>query len=470
MDKLLGRDPGTSVTRGIVTQYNKWSNVDPYCYLPDPRVPLARLQESEYQGHRVFRPYTYLKDQEMPNGPYFNIDKIPKLSGASLTRTNFARGRFSPSDFVLGERADSKDRGYYAIDTLQCKIIPSEWGLSPTTTPEIWWFSIANEATIIRCHKSPYGHGKYTYSVAQVEPDPHTVTTLGMCEMLDGIQRIINWFYNSHIENVRKAINDALILSPALIEMQDLLNPKPARHVRLTPTGERMLQSGMLKIPDMYSQLNIQDFTGPHLNIVSGLFDLANRMSSVNDPAMGQPTEPERTLGEVQLMSKSAGQRLAVVASLMDTMAVSDLAHRAIANRKQFTTLEQYYNIIGKVGQGSEFITQSDLQGDYEYVPHSALQPDDPRMAADTLTDIMTQAGQVPTLFQPGPDGTYLDPRKIFIEIAKNRGVRDIDSFMSQMPPPQLPPGAPGGPPQVVPDQQVQQMVQAGNAVPVPQQ
>jgi len=94
-----------------------------------------------------------------------------------------------------------------------------------------------------------------------------------------------------------------------------------------------------------------------------------------------------------------------------------------------------------------------------------------------TLAEVLNKSPALLTI--PDSQGRVIDPIEIFKEFCRTLGIRNIDSYMKQAPMPQpMPgqmPGQPGLPPgqpmpqtpvRVMPDQQVQQQVQAGNVIP----
>ena len=78
---------------------------------------------------------------------------------------------------------------------------------------------------------------------------------------------------------------------------------------------------------------------------------------------------------------------------------------------------------------------------------------------------LMLGIGKFPQILQPGPDGRMLDVRKIFNEIARNMGIRNISQFYSEAP--VMPPMG-QNPMQVMPDEQVANGVQKGDLAPIP--
>ena len=105
--------------------------------------------------------------------------------------------------------------------------------------------------------------------------------------------------------------------------------------------------------------------------------------------------------------------------------------------------------------------------------------PADPGDSIQAWTTLSEMLSKSPMLLQmPDAQGRVPDVQELFKEFARTPlGIRNIDSFYNPlMPPPgmgmpgQMPPGAPGTPQvpvRVLPDEQVAQMRQAGNVIPL---
>jgi hypothetical protein len=464
-----------------VKEYNSWSAVDPYCYWPDPRVCKNDLQNSEYMGHRIYRGKMYLLERTEKNGgPYFNIDSVDSYVGKASIDLNRLRMAGGLAEYNVRNYADDKDRGFFALDAMQVKIIPKEWELGTSEEPEIWWFTMLEEGLIIRAHRGSYDHNQFTYSVAESNYDSHCLFNPGTMENLDGIQRMMNWSLNSTIENRMKALNDAIIYGPSFIEEDDLLFPGPAKHVRLTELGERLVSQGKREISQYWQQFTMTDVTAGNLQTFQTLFDMAQRMTAASDPLMGQQSKKRMTLGEINQLAAQGSQRMSLNAKIMDMMALQPLANRSIANRQQFTTLEQYIRITGElakqVGKTRDVIGSRDIQGNFDYIPHSGVVSPDPARMAQTWIQLLTIGSKMGEfLLKPGPDGKAIDIREIFNEAARNLGVKNVEQFYHQvqqigmpgMPGVGQPGGIPGAQVQVMPDEQVQRQVQAGNVIPM---
>jgi hypothetical protein len=468
--ELLGPEALISREFGIIREHNLWAPVNPFDYCPDPRVPISDVQQGEFVGHRFYRGYMHLLERSKKyGGVYFNVDKLKKIANSKQRNQDNRDGTDDLGDFK-SQKIDELDYGTFELDHIQIKIIPKEWKLSDDDTPQIWWFTVANGEVIIRAHECPYDHQEFTYAVAESDPDFHSAFNPGQIESMSGLQRFMDWMFNAHLQNLMRHLYDALVFSPAYIEEGDVLNPGAARHMRTTALADELILSGGFNIQNFMYQLQVHDVTSPHLNAMQQIFQLAQRMTAANDPQMGMPTQDVHTLGEIQTITASASQRIAVTARLIDVMALSKLGSRAISNRLQFTETEDYFNIVGEAEETKAIdrllINRYNLQGNYDYVYQDASLPPDPVRQARTWAQILeTMSRLIPLLVQNPQYAQQIglteipDINQVARESFKAMGVSNIRDFYKQLPPPQ--------PPQVMPDEQVEQMAQAGDLVPM---
>lgn len=475
MAYLTGKKPEPVRVWDRLTDYNRVRSVDPYSFYPDPRISLSYLQEGDFSGHRIWRGYLQILAQSQDNGGnYFNVEAVQKTAPRGMTLRS--RNRFNSSQMTLMGSMDDKDRGFHAIDSAMISIVPRDWGLGDSNRPEKWHFAWADDRVIIRAHPSPYDHGRFNYSVLESNPDVHIFNNPGSIENIDGLQRFMNWFYNSHIQNVIRHLNNRMIYASSLIESDDVENPNAAMHIRLTAKGEEALASGRFSsISQMYQQLQITDVTGGMLKDVSFMMDLAMRMSGAADQMMGRATTERRTLGEIQRVGHEGSARMATLAGLFDIQALKPLALRWCSNRQQFTDEEQFVRITGTLAKqfGGELVgdrlrvTPKDLQGNYDYEPKMGPTPMNPEQMAQVLMDGLVGIMKSEVLMgMPDKEGKILDPHEILKEILRDKGIKNPDDFYRSMggqPGQQMP----GASVQVMPDEQVQAEQQRGNIVPM---
>ena len=446
---------------GVRRQYNKAEVFDPYMIIPDPRVALARHQEGEFFGHGFFRAFLdlwALRKRPDGTGVYFNLERCRAMTGI---RDDAASGRQSTGTFDSGQLwGDTRDPGFLKCRHLQIRLIPRWWKLGESEDPEVWWFTLAaptsSEAqVIIRAHPSEYEHGEFTYHVGQSHPDLHAPWTPGTAELNDGLARMINWSMNAHIMNVMVALYNQVLADTELVEEADLRHPGPGRIVRLTPEGARLVKAGH-PIGAFVQQMQTMDVTGGHVGLAQNLFQWSQRAFAANDTMQGLPTPDKRTLGEIQMATGSSSQRILMLAKLLDAGLLRGLYTQMIPNRFQLTRVAQAYRLTGDLAKqlGAEhvFVSPQDLWGNYDYRAISPTMPADPASFAETWMKLLEIGGKVPGMLSPGPDGRALNPRAIVEQIAQTMGVNYLDQFYVK----------------VVPDEQLQRGVEAGNFVPAP--
>lgn len=465
----------TSQTRWAKSrQYNKVEAFDPFSTYPDPRLSLSKLQNGEFFFTTLWRGYLEILANSIENGGnYFNVDAIPKTTPRN--RQLRSRNRFQSQQMNLIGSMDERDKGFHAIDSGVVSIIPSEWELGDGDRPEKWQFTWVDDTVIIRAHPTDYDHEQFNFSVIESNIDTHVFGNPGSSENLDGLQRVMNWKFNAHKENVMRHLNNRMIYDPALVEQFDVDNPDAAMHVRLTALGSEALREGRLTIDGMIHQMQLTDVTGTMLKDIAFDMDLAMRMSGAADQMMGRTTQERRTLGEITRVGHEGSARMAIDAMMIDVQGLRPLALRWCSNRQQYTEDEMYLRIAGQTAEefgndvknGRILIKPGDLQGNYDYIPKTGPEPMDPGQMADVMfggLESIMRAKEI--LIIPDKNGKLLDIHEMIKEGLRDKGVKNVEDFYKSMggQPGQV---APAPNIKVLPDEDVQKMAQQGNVIPV---
>lgn len=456
---------------GSRKEFTRVVSVDPFTLWRDPRAPASAPYLAEFMGHGISVGHSYLLERAEPLGPYFNVELAKKYAGQQRNRA-IGEGRSRSRTTVGGSvsvqfrnQLDKHDKGFYDLDHMQIRLIPKAWKLGDSDKSEIWWFSMVNDSLIVRAHANPYDHGDFSYSLGEPNLDPHVMSNPGVMENLNGPQRFIDWLFNSRIENVQRVMNDRYIYPEEWIRSEDMENPAPGQHVRLTQAGLRALAEGRVPggIDGMYSQVKIQDVTAGNMGMIEFLFSMMQQLGASSDPAQGQPVTPERTLGEVQSIMAASSQRVGITARILDAMAITPMVNRAVANLQQFTDAEQYVRIAGDMAKetgGLErlLVKPTDLYGNFDYQPISGLIQSDPSRHSETWLQVLkVMIEGLPILLQQGQiDGKVPDIRAVINETIRSLGIKNIEGFYTQLPMPQ-----------VMPDQAVAAGQQSGQIVPM---
>lgn len=429
--------------------------VDPWMFYPDPRMPIARFQEGTFVGELQWTSWMTLKSLEKsadnPDGIYEDVDEIPRWGysqALSIYRQSKRLMAMGLPD-LFQEPTYLHDRGYVLLEELWAKIVPSDLGLGPGKRPEMWVFSLANRGKVIRKERVRDSHGKFPYSAWEFSPDLHTTQNPGMAEIVMPLQHFLDWLFNSHMENTRKALNNEFVVDPQRVYVEDITDPAPYRVIRLRP--EYMGTD----VRDAIWQLPVQDVTRNHLQDVQMIFDLMQRVSAALDALMGVPSARRKTASEASGTFQLAANRLKVLAQLMSAEGFVPWTKLNVALVQQWMTDPLMVKIIGprqsqdtiNLPEGALIsVSPEDILGEFFFPIHDGSMPLDPVRMSETWERIMGGMSKIPPLM------AQYDIGKVFERAVKTLGVRNMEDFKLR--------------PQVMPDQQVMQNVQRGNLVP----
>jgi hypothetical protein len=424
---------------------NEVSAIDPYMFFPDPRVPMAEVnRRGEFVFWRVYEGKHMLKREEAKG----------TLAWVDAARQNLPVNRNGSNDSARqllsgGQSAPYRQyihqgvKDFFQIDQGSVEIIPKELGLGDSTIPEKWIFTILNKSQIVQAEPLGTDHGMHPLVVSEPYTQGYGFGNMGMMDHLGPIQDTLSWFINSHIDNVRTALNNMFIVDPSMIEMQDLKEPGAGKIVRLKPAHYgRDVRSAL-------HQLQVYDVTGNHINDFENLMRLGDSLSSVTDNLRGLSDSGSRkTATEVRTSGEAAASRLAAHSRVISAQAIVDLTEQWSVNTQQYMDEEFYIHLLGdKLLKDPIQVSPEMLVGDFYYPVHDGALPLDKVAMLDVWKEIFMGVAQDPSLRQ------QFDVVKIFEHVAELGGARNIDSFKLNL--------------NVASDQQLAAQAQAGNVVPV---
>ncbi len=444
--------------RSVLFEGNALSNIDPYMWLPDPSVSSGDIQKGEFNGWVDRTNFMQLLGRENePDSGMFNVkylrEKKDRRSILALDQSDRQLRTGGSSDL---NRSNTGTTNPVDVIKMYINLIPSEWKLSKTEYPEKWYFELASDDVIIKCERAEHNHGLFPIGVASPEYDGYSITPIGRMEVLHGLQHTLDFLFNSHISNVRKAINDMLVVDPYLVNIEDLKDPKPGKLIRLRrPAWGR----GVEKV---VQQLAVQDIT--RLNIADSAYITGwmDRVAGADQSMQGvlRTGGPERLTGtEFEGTRGFAMGRLQRLAMLLSQQFFNDIGTMFAVHTQQYMQQETYVKIAGRYAQQLETIfgtkkkakvSPFDLAINYDVMARDGSIPGGNFSSAwiDLFKTITTQ----PTLMQ------QFDVVRIFMYIAQQLGAKNVEDFKLNLNQLQ---------PTVMPDEQVAAQAQAGNIVPV---
>ena len=414
---------------------NTWDIVDPRTFFPDPRVPLARFQDGEFCGRR-----TFIHDKELvrleAEDLFFNTSyiqsntsgPISSLRGSDLFTADSRRDRITPNQALGSDLQYAKKNRMHVNEELLSYVIPKDYNLSEETRPELWIFNLINGETIVRAEPAPPGFVEFPYHLIEIYPDELTFLNQGVMDLTEPMAAHLNFLFNSHMANVRKAIHDVLITDPSRVNLDDLLDPNGARIVRLLPAAYGS------DVGAVVQQLQVIDVTKGHIQDSQYIFDIYMRILGTSDSMFGQISNSRRTASELQGVMRSAASRMKMSADLMSSQGVAPLTQAMAIMRQENMSTAQFVELAGQtatdLGVHPEDIINNFLKarrqhisGVFNFPAEEGVLPGDRAKAADILKEVFKAVSQSPFL------QAVFDPVEIFQEVIRQSGYHSIDDF-----------------------------------------
>jgi hypothetical protein len=434
---------------------NKLFNVRPQDWYPDPRVSIAQFQTGEFCGRRLEVGWnTILKRRE--EGRFYNVDELRnKMKTQGNTRETgssqliLPEGMdtlYSPGSGIKGEK---EAKNFVELFELEIELIPREWGFSKSETPEKWVITTANDAVIMSVEPLGLLHDKFTYDVQEYEIEGYALAKRSLLEILAPLNNTLSWLVNSHMHNVRRVLNDQLIVDPSGVTMKDLTDPDAGRLVRLKPEAYG-------KDPKTFiHQLQIIDITQNHMRDAGLITEMMQRISGVVNDVMGATQgSSRRTATEVRTNSGFSMNRMKTNTEYASAMGFQPLSQKLLQTTQQKYDGEQTFKIAGDLMRMAAplRVTPQMIAGAYDFVAVDGTMPVDRYAQAMLWKELMSviASGKVidPMTGQP----PAVDLMGMLKHIAYLSGVKNFSQFEIK----------------VSPDAQIGADVRAGNLVPLP--
>jgi len=466
MSALFGKFMNTGKVRGreetILFEGNRLKNIDPYSYLPDPNVPIHEVQQGEYVGWIEQTNYMKLIELEKNDSDIFNVKYLKGIGSGGRSQFNKTKSDSGRSERYGSNSAYGSDMATNPIDVvwMYWTLIPKDQKLGSSEYPEKWLLGLAADKVLICAKPLSLNHNMYPVAVCAPDFDGYSATPVSRLELMYGMQEALDWLFNSHVSNVRKAINDMLIVDPSLINMADLEDPKPGKLIRMRRSAWGRGVENAVK------QLQVNDITRTHIQDAASIIEYMQRTSAATDSVSGMIRKSgERvTAQESKSTTQNALSRLTKSAKIASLQAMQDIGYMFAVHTQQLMSKDTYVKATGswadvlkkEYGDKSRLnVTPFDLIVDYDVV----VKDGSTAVGGDTegWIEIFRIMVQQPQMYQ------NFDMVRIFKHIARIMGAKDINEFILEQGP--VPPVSMS----VSSTENIDKGVQQGNIVPIEQ-
>lgn len=430
----------------VRTEGNDLVTIDPYRYIPDPNVPAHTPQEGEFQAWVTRTTYPRLRNMEIQNPDhFFNVQYLREIDGRSFV--------FNDQDH-LEEGPHFDDQRPVDILWFYIDLIPADWKLGKEEDPEKWLFAVAGDALIISARPAGLHHGMFPVAVGAPDTDGYTSTPVSRLGLIHDLQEHSNFMFSSHIENIKRSVNNEIIYDPFMINEHDMLDSKPGKRIRL-----RQAAWGRGDIQKYVHQLQIQDVTSQNMDDVAFMRQMADDLTGARNALRGQVVNrgPRISSTEAQGARLSNLSKMEKDAVVIGLQYMQPLGRMFAAHNQQFLDQELMVSTTGELekalretfpgrqSQGQITVGPEQLLGGpFDVLVHDGTIPG--REDANAWITFLQVAGQIPGAL------ASLDMPRLIRHIARQLGAKSVDQFINTSI-------------QVQPDEVVQQQIAAGNLV-----
>ena len=415
---------------------NRITVVNPYRWFPDVRLPLTRYRDGEFCADETEYSKADLKQKEA-DGEVAGIDHVPKIRPEDFD-SEYRRSPVITREYILNQ-PDTLDR-YILVTEVQIRLNPAKTKIGPSTYLDkdldhevIYYIWIANDARIIRISDSGYNHNEFLYDAAQFFNDQIRTLNFGISEFLGPSQDTLDWLMNSRITNVRKVLNNQVVVDPRYIEMQDLKDRNPVLRLKSTAATGLALNSYIMQLP-------LQDVTTGHLTDMQNVSAFAKEATGISENLLGQYSGGRRSARQTAEVANATAQRLITIAAGLWESGLAPMARKCVENLRQGLDDEQLVRIIGlqhyieasqpdATGQSPvrNFIPvdKSMLVGSYDFLVFDATLPSQRLATAGALQELLVALAKDPRLVLV----LGYDPKLILDEVLELRNVRNAQRF-----------------------------------------
>lgn len=451
----------------LVFEGNKLNNIDPYLALPDPNVPAHKIQDGEFFGWVDRTNYMdLLSEEKHSEGDMFNVKYIRNVHNKQSSiwgedksererKALDGTSRYSSAG-VMGRPAKmSGTTNAVDVINMYIKIIPKEWELGSGEYPEKWYFRLAADDVLVNVKPLNLDHDMFPATVCAPDFDGYSPTPISRLEKLYGLQGTLDWLFNMHIANVRKAINDMLVYDPYLINSNDLKKPGPGKLIRMRrPAWGR-------GVKDAVMQLAVTDVTRQHISDSTFIVQWMDKIGAANEAVQGglRSGGPERlTAKEFTGAQAGAFSRLERIAKIIGLQSMQDLGYMFASHTQQLMEEETYVKASGRweqtlmseFGVGKVKIQDGRMKvSPFDILVNYDMKVRDGSIPGGNFSDVWIR--MFDTLAQHPELTQQFDIVRIFKHIARNSGAKNVDDFVKI---------------NVLPDEEIVNQVDKGNIVP----
>lgn len=452
-------------TRVPVGGFVKYELVSPYDFVCDPSLPLWRMQDGRFAGHRTLVSWQELQRRSKlpPDDPAYvlpsAVERLKKKDKAGVgtttgpTTTNTSTASGAAKDSLVSrtswerarstnpqgaETANSDDPGMVEAHEMYIRCVPADNELGESTDSTVYQVLLGNRNIVLAINDSPLQHDQFPYSVAEGRPSGYYQFSPSWVMILKALQDYVDYFKNRRQQAIGRTLGNIFIARPEKCNLTDFLNPD--KEGLIIPVVDGMTD----RLDDIIKQVPINDVTKDFHNEMMKLVGFSETVTGANSNMQGQ-VEGDSTATEFAGTQQMSAGRMSSVARMISVQGIVPQTRQIASNFQQFLTLPMSIRFVPSAldtpinlfGKRALDITPDVIQGRFDYVVHDGALPGTDGRKVAALTRLLEAAATFPQFFTPEPGN--LDGRAIILSTAKAAGV-NIENFQFRATPQGAPP------------------------------
>lgn len=432
--------------RKSVGGFSKADIVSPYDFICDPGMPLHRMQEGRFAGHRLSIPWHELsrRSKLKKTDPLYvspsAVEKLKKATpaktpsvpsnssgGDSLrSRSYYERQRRSGTQTQNGSASNKDDGGIVECWVLQIRATPEELEMYEDDQHEVVEILMGGQE-VLSINVLPNKHDEFSYAVAEGRPYAHYQFSPSWAMMIQPIQRYCDYLKDKHQDALARTVGNIFIGRPEHVDFEAFTDPKKdGLFIPIKPDAP----AGPLS--DIVTQVSVTDLTKDFYNEMQGMISMAENTTGAHSFMQGEREEESDTATEFTAIQQMSSGRVSSVARLIWTQSVGPQTRRFVANFQQFLPDAVVIRVSGDNWQPQDEkldkfvkVDRNSIQGHFDLVVHDgALPSTDARKvaAASRLIETISSNEILMQYFDPTVEGN-VDLKKLFMHTIKATGI-----------------------------------------------
>jgi len=275
----------------VVYSGNEWEYISPWDFFFDTSFPARDFQDGQFVCHRTMENEDDMMEKER-NGEYQNVKAA--IEGKFDADTYPVEGQNKVFKSQLDDPQTlwtyKKPQTHYIFEFIG-KIIPKDYKLSGSSSPQKWLIVVCN-GIVLKTEPWTYKHNRYPYSCWEPHPVIQIPYGPSYNDLQSGLGKWINWSMNFRRDSGLRGLNSWLLIDSASVEdLSAFQSNEPMKVIPMRVGSGKSMQ-------DLAHEIRFNDASGTAVTDANMAWDILQRMFALSENSQGQYFKGRRTAKE----------------------------------------------------------------------------------------------------------------------------------------------------------------------------